>query len=110
MKKLDPKAKKCKRGHLYAEHKYKDTNKQVRCRACTKLGAKRYYAKLVELNARRAKAKKGAVKKLHGNYAGEKKARAKKPAPVKAKPVVKKATAPAAIVVPPPFDPAQLSA
>jgi len=70
----------CTRGHAYKFHGYKDSAGNMRCRACTKLGAHRYAGKLAALNARRAKAKKGAVKKLHGIYAGEKRKRpAKKP-------------------------------
>ncbi len=76
---------KCSRGHAYKKHGYKDTAGNMRCRACTKLGAHRYADKLAKLNERRAKAKKGAVKKLHGIYAGEKKKKkAKKAAPKKA--------------------------
>ncbi len=74
---------KCTRGHEYKKHGYKDSSGNRRCRACTKLGALRYAGKLTALNARRAKAKKGAVKKLHGIYAGEKKKRPAKKLNVK---------------------------
>ena len=85
----------CSSGHEYAKHKVMIAGYQ-RCAVCLEAARKLWLKKLADLNARRAKAKKGHTRKLHGNYAGEKRKRSVKKSALKAAPSSALAPIPAA--------------